>query len=265
MNIFMSVGIGFLAGLLRAAQGSYKDAPWEKFEWIKFNRSLFFSMLGGMFWYFLLTRLGLSVHPSLLFVLCVLFDSITTEMYKRGFRIEDLRKYKMPTILHINGNIIRNRVLRGVIAATIWLGTFGLFFLVRKVNIDLFGDVGGGWLWGGAWGFFAGLLIGIGGAGLDTAWEGFEPLKFFRSPIHGLFWGVVFSHLTNDAGILVFACLGMDRMGLEFYKSFMRKAKSGKFKSDKPTYPKWYEVREKILLPYLIPWLAFIYFLAAVR
>lgn len=118
-------------------------------------------------------------------------------------------------------------------------------------------------LWGIGWGLVGGIFVAIGGAFLDIAWEGFDPIKFLRSIWLGGFWGLIFSFYTTNASLIVFACIGMDRMALEFYKTFIRKLKSGKFKSGQPTNPKWLKKRVLLMYPYILPWLLFIFLLVA--
>lgn len=113
-NIYLAIIIGFSAGLLRACQGAYKDTPWEPFKKIKFIRSLFVGTTAGIFWWIIMQETSWYIHPAIFMALTVFTDSIVTELYKRGFRIEDLSKYKMPTIFHIHGKIIKNRFLRGL-------------------------------------------------------------------------------------------------------------------------------------------------------
>lgn len=262
MSIHLVLILGLLAGTLRALQGSYKDAPWENFEWIKFGRSMLLGTLGGLVWWLVLRGLATDVRPALLFGMLVFFDSIATEIYKRAFRIEDLRKYKMPTILHIQGKIIRNRLVRGLLGVLILAVLGVLFWLLFGLNWVV------GWpvlMQGFFWGGLAGLLVAVGGALLDSAWEGFEPLKFPRSIFHGIYWGLLFSTMETNPAVLVFSVLGMDRMGLEFYKSFLRKMKSGKFKSENPINTRWYVVREKLLFPYMTLWMFFGYLLVVVK
>lgn len=262
MPIYISLCIGLLAGTLRALQGSYKDVPWEDFNWMKFGRSMLLGSFGGLVWWIVLDLLGVTVRPALFFGMAVFFDSIATEIYKRGFRIEDLRKYKMPTIFHIQGKVIHNRFIRGILGIMIVSLLAGLFWLLFKLNWV------GGWPFlaqGLVWGSFAGLMVAVGGALLDSAWEGFEPFKFPRSIFHGAYWGVMFSTLETNPALLVFSILGMDRMGLEFYKSFLRKMKSGKFLSEKPVNVQWYSIREKLLFPYMMVWMVFGYLLVVVR
>lgn len=262
-TFFLYVACGFLAGFLRACQGAYKDSPYEPFVREKFLRSLFFGTLGGDFWWFIHYKFSLEISPILLIPLCVFFDSLCTEMYKRGIRVEDLSKYKMPTIFHINGHIIHNRLARiGIIifVVSIVAGMYPLsHWLYQSLHMSYFNPRLVGLIFGG----IAGLMISIGGAMLDSAWEGFDGTKFFRSTYVGLFWGLLFSFFTQNPGLLIYAGLGMDRMSIEFDKTFIKRLKSGKFKSDKPIMPHWLDLREHLRNPYLCVWAVFLYLLAA--
>lgn len=258
MNLLFYLFLSFAGGLMRACQGAYKDAPWEDFGAIKFMRSLAFGLVGGLGLYFFYNWMEVVIVPALFLASVVFADSILTEVYKRGFRVEDLSKYKMPTIFHLHGRLIRNRLLRMILGMLILVGSIALFWLVQVLDQNWVSVLAGSWQWGVLWGLFAGLVVALAGAALDAAWEGFEPLKFMRSIWHGAFWGFIFSHYTVSAGFLVYACLGADRMGLEFYKTFIRKMKSGKFVSDKPTHEGWCETRERILSFYMGVWLLFI-------
>src|SRR2546421_3465164 len=263
LTFFLYVACGFAAGFLRACQGAYKDSPYEPFVLEKFLRSLFFGTLGGDFWYALHHFYGLEISPVLLIPLCVFFDSMCTEMYKRGIRVEDLSKYKMPTIFHINGHIVHNRLARVgiiVVVVSVVAAMYPLSqWIFQLLHLSRFDHRVAGLVFGG----LAGLMISIGGALLDSAWEGFDHTKFFRSTYVGLFWGLIFSYFTNNPGLLIYAGLGMDRMSIEFDKTFIKRLKSGKFKSDHPTMPHWLQLREELRNPYLCVWVFFLYLLTA--
>lgn len=258
----MALLLGYTGGLLRACQGAYKDSPYEPFIFLKFVRSLLFGTLGGLFWYYIDQKFYLSISPVIFLPLVVFFDSIMTEMYKRGIRVEDLSKYKMPTIFHLNGTLIHNRLERiliiYIVISFLLLIYAAMWSFVAIVPILQYNAV----LRGLAGGFVGGALVATGGSLLDSAWEGFDILKFGRSIGVGMFWGVVLSFYTANPGLLVYAVLGTDRMSLEFFKTFIKKLKSGKFKSDKPTIPHWLENREKLIYPYIITWAIFIFLLA---
>lgn len=268
MTLPAALFLGFSGGLVRACQGAYKDTLWEPFEKIKFVRSLFIGMIGGVFWYLFLWYLFLTtdsvptVHPALFLALVIMFDSLVTEAYKRGFRVENLTRYKMPTIFHLNGHIIQNRVLRASVSIFLLLVLIIVYAAFQTVG-QAISFSAGSWFIGLLGGLMAGTLVASGGALLDSAWEGFSTKKFFRSVIVGGYWGVIFSYQSSSLPLVVFGCFGMDRMSIEFYKTFIRKMRSAKFKHEQPTYLSWLSKRERLVVPYLLNWLIFIYLLVA--
>jgi hypothetical protein len=77
-------------------------------------------------------------------------------------------------------------------------------------------------------GLLAGLLCACGGAIKDAPYEGFKLLTFFRSPIIGLFCGIVTILFTRNF-IIAICCAGyMERVIVEGWK-IIRVKKPGKF------------------------------------
>ncbi|OGK22086.1 hypothetical protein A3C98_01315 [Candidatus Roizmanbacteria bacterium RIFCSPHIGHO2_02_FULL_37_15] len=259
----LSLALGFTGGLLRACQGAYKDSPYEPFQSSKFIRSLIFGSIGGIFWYLFSIVSGLKIPLAVFFPLVVFFDSIVTEMYKRGIRLENLSKYKMPTIFHVNGFIIHNRYVRILLILNIIIFLILLYPLSQVIvdKVPLFFQHRP--ILGLFFGFIAGVLAASGGASLDSAWEGFEYSKFLRSVYVAMFWGLILTFYTTNPGLIIYACFGLDRMSIEFNKTFVKKLKSGKFKATHPTIPHWLDLREKLLHPYLFTWAVYIYLLAS--
>ena len=69
-------------------------------------------------------------------------------------------------------------------------------------------------------GFFSGLAVATGGAIKDAPYEGFETLKFFRSPIIATVEGAIQKATIpnlNDV-ILFFSTIGTERLTVESYK-----------------------------------------------
>lgn len=69
-------------------------------------------------------------------------------------------------------------------------------------------------------GFFSGLAVAAGGAIKDAPYEGFQTLKFFRSPVVALVEGAIQKSLfpTLNDGILFFSTIGTERLTIESYK-----------------------------------------------
>lgn len=69
-------------------------------------------------------------------------------------------------------------------------------------------------------GFFSGLAVAAGGAIKDAPYEGFDTLKFFRSPAVAAVEGAITKNIfpgLND-GILFFSTIGTERLTIETYK-----------------------------------------------
>lgn len=83
-------------------------------------------------------------------------------------------------------------------------------------------------------GFVAGLLCALGGAFKDSPFEGFHPVKFFRSIWVGTLWGLVASRFTAHP-VVVFCCCGyMERLTVEAFKIW-RAQRPGKFDLEHPS------------------------------
>jgi hypothetical protein len=69
-------------------------------------------------------------------------------------------------------------------------------------------------------GFLSGLAVAAGGAIKDAPYEGFQTLKFFRSPVVALVEGATQKALfpTLNDGILFFSTIGTERLTIESYK-----------------------------------------------
>ena len=69
-------------------------------------------------------------------------------------------------------------------------------------------------------GFVSGLSVAIGGAIKDAPLEGFDPVKFIRSPIIGTIEGGIVGYLvpTINPYVCYFAVIGTERITTEAYK-----------------------------------------------
>jgi len=111
-------------------------------------------------------------------------------------------------------------------------------------------------------GLTGGLLIAVGGCLKDAPIEGFNLLKFIRSPMIATIAGVLFSGYASSHGVLMLSAMGIERMITEFYKTFLEKTAPGKFKASKPVYVDWLKRRRILVFPYVLTWLAFLTFFA---
>jgi len=69
-------------------------------------------------------------------------------------------------------------------------------------------------------GFISGLAVSIGGAIKDAPYEGFDPVKFIRSPIIGAIEAPIIGKVFNyhQPVVLFFATVGTERVTVETYK-----------------------------------------------
>ena len=80
------------------------------------------------------------------------------------------------------------------------------------------------------WGLVPGIITALGGSYKDTAFEPFEPLKFFRSPIISFFWYVIvhLSFPTEPVILKIGLASMLERITVETYKAIGGKP-PGKF------------------------------------
>lgn len=258
MNIFIFGFVGAMSGLYSACWGAYKDCLFEKFQSKKFARSIIAGLvLGILLFYFLKENNIVNVNLGVFFLFVMSFERLFTESLKAFVRNEDQEKYTIPSKLHIFGKTVESKFFRLIIGSIFISGAFVLFYLPLFVNFKLHG-----WMGGLFWGAMAGLIgSAVGGAWKDAPIEGFDPIKFFRSPFVGALWGILISLFTSNFSLLLFASIGGERMTVELYKTFVLKSIPGKFCATKPKFEDWIEKRKKFILPYTIAWIAFIVFL----
>lgn len=234
--------IGAVSGLIVSSWQGFKDPPWEGFFVRKFMRSILVGAGAGV-GFFLADARGLVALDNLgvLAFAIVAVERIIGESYK-GF----LRPGAHPEY-HIL--LRRLRLPVRFYGAKLLLGggfLVGVYYLVRLfawLAERLIAWSDSLTLAGAAVGLVSGVLVAVGGALKDSQFEGFLPRKFIRSPIVGLVAGSLFVHLTASPFLLVLACIGGERAGVECYKTFLRRQVRGIFAGLPPRYPRWLAVR----------------------
>lgn len=221
-----------LSGLYTSLWGAFKDSPWEGFKPRTFPRSILFSIA--------ILALLVSV-PSLyepvlalplvpLFFLVMGLERFLTELYKGCFRSEPQEKYFVPSELHLLGRPIPSRAFRIGAGVLLVGGVFALLFLETPITAF--------------WqyllvAYLTGLLVSGGGAWKDAPFEGFHYLKFHRSGLVLAIASPVFYWLRDPAdpvalGILIYMNGGLERFLVEYYKTYIQRNMSGKFRPDLP-------------------------------
>jgi len=250
---------GALAGLHSASWGAYKDSPYEPFKAGKYLRSVALGVLvafGGAL--FLRVEGVNTVNLGVMYAFAVILERAVTELMKGYIREEPQDKYRIPSTVHVLGRIIKNRrkrlftglafTLAFIVFTTFMFGITGMGSSNRLVTGTLFGLTGG-------------MLIALGGGLKDAPIEGFDRLKFMRSPCVAAAAGAFLSQYTSEYGLIMLASMGLERMVTEAYKSFVKTRAPGKFKAEKPADRMWIERRGVFAVPYIATWAAFILFL----
>ena len=197
INLFIALIIGLFAGTHISTWGMYKDALYEGFSYRKYFRSITFSSIIAVvlqwFTHFELTQAG---NILILFGVTYVIERGINEYYKTFIKEEDQSKYTIPMQFSIGGKVVEKRGLRWLAAALYFCGIalaiFGVYAL-QQANLNLprlailllIGSVGG-------W------ISAFGGAWKDAPIEGFEVLKFFRSPVVALSYAFIIACFTDN-------------------------------------------------------------------
>jgi hypothetical protein len=105
----------------------------------------------------------------------------------------------------------------------------------------------------------AGWISAFGGAWKDAPIEGFQILKFFRSPLMAGGYALLVSLLTSNLVYIVMAAEGFVIMTTETYKTFFFPSKPrGKFAGKPVLFPEWLRYRQYFVPVYVLIWLVVI-------
>ena len=247
--------IGLLSGIHAATWGMYKDGPHEGFEVRKYLRSILLGVgIGAVSGSILPFNAATAVGVALLFGVDYVVERAVAEIYKTFLRQEDQSKYTIPMQFAVRGRVVEDRVLRaafGLGYLTLMISIVGLLVsyqhsLARHlsiVEVVLLGALGG-------W------VSAVGGAWKDAPVEGFQPLKFFRSPVIAAFWALVLAHLTSDLVIVMLASTGYTVATTETYKTFFFPSHPrGKFANKPVRFPAMLRLRQRSIPLYAAIWL----------
>ncbi len=243
MNFLAGLGITVVSGLYTSLWGAFKDSPYEGFKPGTFPRSAFFNVVIFLPLYFLpyfrenFRDLGLVQ----IFFLIMGLERFIAELYKGFFRTEDQTKYFVPSRITFFGRHIRCDGLR--YGAGIVLVAMVSCFLLINVSIESFAGFA-------LTAYATGLLVALGGAYKDAPFEGFKLLKFQRSGavlvlLSPLFYFLNNPHTPISLGILIYMNGGLERFVIEYYKTYVQRNMSGKFRPDLARIQKHVDKREK--------------------
>jgi hypothetical protein len=242
--------IGLLAGTHAAVWGMYKDSVYEGFGRGRFIRSI---GLGGAAAVLLqlMFRLPLPGPAAVvvLFGMAYAAERTMVELWKTFVRQEDQSKYFIPMQFSFRGVPLASRTARLVIGVGCTTALAGCLALIANLDRGM-----GSFSWpvqGALVGLAVGTLIAIGGCWKDAPTEGFDLLKFFRSPAVTMSCALVLSWLTENHLLIAIAAIGFERASVETYKTFITSKPPGKFHGKPILHPHMLERRRRFVPVYV--------------
>ena len=232
-----------MSGLYTSLWGAFKDSPFEGFKPRTFPRSIWFSLAIFLVLYFLppfSQRLG-GIGLFQLFFLIMGIERFLAEIYKGFFRTEDQEKYFVPSRITFFGRHVQSDLLRYAVGTVIVAAVFGATLIDFPVEH---------FTWFLLIAYSTGLVVSLGGAYKDAPFEGFKPLKFQRSGFVLAFFSPLFYFLNDPAspvpaGFLIYMNGGLERFSVEYYKTYVQRNMSGKFRPDLERLEQFVQTREK--------------------
>ena len=177
------------------------------------------------------------------------------EVWKTFVREEDQGKYFIPMQLSVRGVPVMDRRLR-LAAGAAYVATVALC-LVAIAKLDRVADAPPGPFAVALVALALGAIVAIGGAWKDAPKEGFQLLKFFRSPAMTVLFALALARLTPSVLQASVAALGFERAAAETYKTFFFPDRPrGKFAGKPVLYPEMLTRRRRFVPAYVAIWLA---------
>ena len=256
MEWLIALGVGLVAGTHTATWGMYKDSPHEGFTWPRYARSI---VLAGGLAVLIQAIAGLDLWGAgglfVLFGVTYVVERACTEFYKTFLREEDQSKYFIPMQFAVKGRVVQSRGARLAAGLGVASAALALAALVWWVERSI--DARPGLLVVALVGGIGGWFSAFGGAWKDAPIEGFETLKFFRSPLIATLYALILSRFTDNLFLIPLGALGFTIATLETYKTFFFPSKPrGKFAGKPITHPAMLERRNRFVPVYVGIWAA---------
>ena len=249
--------LGIVAGLHTATWGMYKDAPHEGFTWFRYFRSPMVGLVMALIAY-LVARpdLGQAGQRVLFFGLVYVLERGAIEFWKTFLRDEDQSKYFIPMQFAVFGRVIQGKAQRLLIGFPLALVIVLVFLAVHWISRRVTPDGGVSILVVFLVASISGWISAFLGAWKDAPIEGFETLKFFRSPVAAGLYGVLLAPFTTSFLLVICAALGYTIATLETYKTFFFPSKPrGKFAGKPVLHPEMLQRRRPFAVLYAGIWL----------
>jgi len=249
-----TLGTGLAAGLHAATWGMYKDSLYEGFSRGKYLRSIVLGMCAAL--------LAQAIRPqametaggiALIFGLTYVLERVVTEWLKLFLRVEDQSKYFIPMQFAVLGRPVQHRGVRLAVGVA--------YAIVVAAAVNMLDRLQGASpaSWGAAVlaAAFAGGICAVGGAWKDAPCEGFQLLKFFRSPLIAAAWGALLALFSTDLVTVGFSALGYSIATIETHKKFLSSDSApGKFTGKVERFPEMRRRRRRFVPMYVGVWAA---------
>ena len=243
MSFAIQLAVSTISGLYTSLWGAFKDSPYEGLKPKTFPRSIYFNVVIFLVLYFVPPFDARVQALSLfqLFFLTMGLERFLAEIYKGFFRTEDQDKYFVPSRITFFGTHVASDLLRYGTGVVIVAVVFAVTWI--DVTVESFVAVA-------ITAYATGLLVSLGGAYKDAPFEGFMPLKFQRSGFVLALLSPVFYFSNNPAapislGFLIYMNGGLERFVVEYYKTYIQRNMSGKFRPDLERIQKHLDERER--------------------
>ena len=247
MSVLAASAVGLLSGAHASIWGVYKDAPHEGFGRRRFARSM---IVGGISAAMISLLVGVvPTSPEavvVLFGLAYAIERGIVEVWKTFVRDEDQSKYFIPMQFTIRGVPVSHRGLRGLVGSIVVAFVAACVAGLARIDVSDAAHSASTLIGSGV---VAGVLVAIGGAWKDAPKEGFDPVKFCRSPAMTVTYTLLLSSLTGSVLHAAVAAIGFERATAETYKTFFFPNRPrGKFAGKPILFPEML-VRRRRLVP----------------
>jgi hypothetical protein len=251
--------IGAAAGLHTATWGMYKDSIHEGFFWPRYFRSPIVGAVMALVAYAIARPdLDTAAGRVAFFGVTYVLERGVIELWKTFLRNEDQSKYFIPMQFAVFGRVVHSQARRLLIGAIITAAVCGTFLVIHygAARLPLAGSAVTVFLVATISGWISAFL----GAWKDAPVEGFQPLKFVRSPLWAGFWGLLVAHFSTSILVVMMAGLGYTIFTLETYKTFFFPSKPrGKFAGKPILYPDMLRRRQYFVPLYAAVWIVVLF------
>lgn len=243
--------IGLLSGSHAAIWGMYKDSVYEGLGAGRFARSM---VVGAVVAALLQSAIQLALPTAaalvVLFGLAYAAERGIVELWKTFVREENQSKYFIPMQFSIGGVPVASRATRWAAG----VGTVAALSacLLAIAQLDRLAGPRPLASRAALVGLAAGLIVAIGGCWKDAPKEGFDPLKFFRSPVMTVLYALILARFVDSYLFIAVAAIGYERATVETYKTFLVRSKPpGKFSGKPILHPHMLERRRHFVPAYV--------------